>query len=94
MNINQHHESQRLIPPVTEPADPHWLMLATHQHYMNQVKRDERDWYDRYDESDMLKASEAQALAKDAPSEYTAGLLIGHWLVLREIAALSERSTD
>lgn len=92
MSNTEQIDAGRLSAP--EPADPHWLMLAAHQMYMSQVKRDEPDWYDRYDASDVMRASEALALAQDAPSEYCAGLLTGRWLLLKEIEALTERTTD
>lgn len=92
MHDTTEHDSPRLSAP--EPADPHWLVLGTYQAYMRQVQRDEPDWYQRYDDSDMLKASEALLLAKTAPSEFTAGLLVGRWLLLRELATLTERTTD
>lgn len=87
------NESERLIPPVPEPADPHWLLMYTHQAYMRQVERDEPDWYDDYEDAHSLvvDVDTAARLAMTAPSEYVAGLLMGRILVLREIRALTER---
>lgn len=87
------NESDRLIPPVNEPADPQWLLMATHQMYMRQVERDEPDWFDDYEDASALvfEIDAAARLAMTAPSEYMAGLLMGRILVLREIRALTQR---
>lgn len=87
------NESQRLIPPVPEPADPHWLLMYTHQAYMRQVERDEPDWFDDYEDASALvfEIDTAARLAMTAPSEYLAGLLMGRLLLLRELQALTQR---
>lgn len=87
------NESERLIPPVPEPADPHWLLMYTHQAYMRQVERDEPAWHAEYEDSSSLvfDLDAAARLAMTAPSEYMAGLLLGRILLLREIRALTQR---
>lgn len=89
------NESERLIPPVPEPADPQWLLLATHQAYMHQVKRDEPEFYAQYEDADALvfDVDTAARLAMSAPSEYVSGLLMGRLLLLREIRALTQRTS-
>ena len=91
------NESQRLIPPVPEPADPQWLLLATHQMYMRQVESDEPAWFREYEDADAMvfDIETAARLAMTCPSEYLSGVLIGRILLLREIRALTQRdSTD
>ena len=82
--------SGRLLTP--EPADPNWLMRATHEMYMTQVKRDEPEWFAEYEDLSELSSSEAMKLAATAPSEYCAGLLIGRGLALASLEALAERA--
>lgn len=82
--------AERLVPPTQEPADKHWLMLATHRMYMDQVARDCPEWHADYEDAHALvfDADTALDLAMTAPSEYTAGLLMGRALVLKELAAM------
>lgn len=88
MTFNQN--SGRLLAP--EPADPHWLLLATHQIYMAQVRRDEPAWFAQYEDcNDPCDASAAFELAATAPSEYMAGVLMGRGLALASLEALTER---
>lgn len=87
------NEFHRLIPPALEPADRHWLLLATHQMYMKQVESDAADWYQEYEGADALvfDVETALRLAETAPSEYVAGLLMGRALLLTELKALTQR---
>jgi hypothetical protein len=92
MNTN---ESERLIPPAPEPAHKHWLLLATHRLYMSQVERDFPEWHDDYEDASSLvfDVETAFRLAETAPSEYTAGLLIGRALLLEELRAMTKSTT-
>jgi hypothetical protein len=92
---NDLHNGQRLIQPATEPANKHWLMLQTHRMYMAQVERDCPEWFAQYEDADALifDADTALDLAMTAPSEFTAGLLVGRALVLKELAALGRPTT-
>lgn len=87
------NESERLIPPVAEPADPQWLLMATHQMYMRQVERDEPAWFQEYEDADAMVFDVATVarLAMTCPSEYLSGVLIGRILLLRELQALTQR---
>lgn len=88
------HNSERLIPPATEPANKHWLLLATHQLYMTQVERDCPEWWAEYEDASSLifDPDTAAHLCETAPSEYAAGLLMGRLLVLKELAAMGKHS--
>lgn len=88
-------DSERLIPPAAEPANKHWLLFTTHQMYMAQVERDCPEWFAQYEDADALifDADTALDLAMTSPSEYTAGLLMGRALLLKELAAMGRPIT-
>lgn len=89
------NQSERLIPPVAEPANRYWLLLAAHQAYMRQVEQDCPEWHADFEDAHALvfDADTALDLATTAPSEYVAGLLMGRALVLKELALMGGRST-
>lgn len=88
--ITTQHESHRLTSPVEEPADKHWLQIAAHQMYMAQVERDEPEFFARYEDAHALVfcPDTAMELVMTAPSEYVAGLLMGRYILLKELQAM------
>ena len=93
---NEIYNSERLIPPATEPANKHWLMLQTLRMYMAQVERDFPEWFAQYEDADALifDADTALDLSMTAPSEFTAGLLVGRFLVLQALATMGMQSAS
>lgn len=89
------HDSERLIPPAAEPANKHWLLLATHQLYMTQIKNDCVQWWIEYEDSSSLifDPDTAAHLCETAPSDYAAGLLMGRLLLLKELEAMGRANT-